>query len=297
MLTAILAAVGAYGALLLALYLGQDNLLYLPGIPSRELTATPNDIGLNHEEVWLDTADQVRLHGWYVPAESARGTVLFFHGNAGNISHRLDSLRIFHDLGLAVFILDYRGYGQSQGKPSEAGTHRDVGAAWQYLVQVRGENPGNIVLFGRSLGAALAAWLASRQPSGAGQPAALILESTFTSVPDLAADLYRWLPARWLTRLHYATREYLAEVHCPVLVIHSRDDEIIPYRHGRALYEAAHSPREFLELQGDHNAGFLLSGERYIRGLDAFLTTHLGRQPPPSQPGMSGFSKPGPAAS
>ncbi len=273
MLTVLLAAAGAYGALLLALYLGQANLLYLPDMPSRELAATPAQIGLPYETVHLDTTDGVRLHGWYLPADGARGTLLFFHGNAGNISHRLDSLRIFHDLELNVLIFDYRGYGQSEGRPGEEGTHQDALAAWRHLVDARGENPERIVLFGRSMGAALAAWLAARE-----RPGALILESGFTSVPDMAAELYWWLPARRLARLEYATRDYLAAVRAPVLVVHSPDDEIIAYRHGRALYEAAAAPKAFLELKGDHNTGFLESGADYLRGLDAFLSAQLPRR-------------------
>lgn len=274
MLTALLTAAGAYGALLLFLYFGQASLLYLPDLPSRELVATPEDAGLAYETVHLKTEDGVTLHGWYVPAAAPRGTPLFFHGNAGNISHRLDSLAIFHRLGLNVFIFDYRGYGQSGGKPDEEGTHRDAMAAWRYLTGERGIEGRGIVLFGRSLGAALAAWLATET-----RPGGLILESAFTSVPDLAADLYRWLPARRLTRLKYPTRDYLARVDCPVLVVHSPEDEIIPYRHGRALYAAARQPKAFLELRGDHNTGFLLSGEDYVRGLAAFLDAHLDRQP------------------
>lgn len=272
MLTALLAAAGAYGALLLFLYFGQASLLYLPDLPSRELAATPEDAGLAYETVHLQTEDGVVLHGWHVPAASPRGTLLFFHGNAGNISHRLDSLAIFHRLGLDVFIFDYRGYGQSEGSPDEEGTHRDALAAWQYLTGERRIDGRHIILFGRSLGAALAAWLATET-----RPGGLILESAFISVPDLAADLYRWLPARRLARLKYATRDYLARVDCPVLVVHSPQDEIIPYRHGQALYAAARPPKAFLELRGDHNAGFLLSGEGYVRGLDAFLDDHLGR--------------------
>lgn len=268
--SALLTAAGAYAVLLLALYFGQPNLLYLPDIPSRKLVASPQAVGLDYETVWLKTEDGIRLHGWYVPAAEPRGTVLFFHGNAGNISHRLDSLRIFHQLGLAVLIIDYRGYGQSEGKPSEAGTHRDALAAWRHLVEVRRTAPGRIVVFGRSLGAALGAWLATQE-----RPGALILESAFTSVPDLAGDLYWWLPARRLARFEYAARDYLAEVRCPVLVVHSPEDEIIPFSHGQALYAAARPPKEFLQLQGDHNAGFLLSGENYLRGLDGFLSRHL----------------------
>lgn len=267
---AVLAAVGAYVALVLFLYVAQGSLLYLPGIPSRELTADPRDIGLDYEEVHLQAADGVGLHGWYVPAGDARGTLLFFHGNAGNISHRLDSLRIFHRLGLNVLIFDYRGYGRSEGKPSEEGMQQDALAAWNHLVTVRGEAPERVVLFGRSLGAALAAWLAARE-----RPGALILESAFVSVPELAGDLYWWLPARRLSRLRYDTRDYLAGVQCPVLVVHSPDDEIIPYRHGRALYEAARPPKAFLQLRGDHNMGFLLSGAEYVRGVDDFLSAYL----------------------
>jgi fermentation-respiration switch protein FrsA (DUF1100 family) len=287
MLTALLTAAGAYAALLLALYLGQASLLYLPDIPSRALRATPADINLAYETVWLETSDGVRLHAWYLPHAEARGSMLFFHGNAGNISHRLDSLRIFHDLGLSVLIFDYRGYGQSGGSPSEEGTHQDALAAWRYLRETRGIPPQRIVLFGHSLGAALAAWLAARE-----QPGALILESAFTSVPDLAAKLYWWLPARRLARLHYNTRDYLAEVGCPVLVVHSPEDEIIPYRHGQALYEAARPPKDFLELKGGHNMGFLLSGDHYPRGLDAFLSAHLPPQVEPSAGTVSGSGRP-----
>lgn len=271
MLTALLTAAGAYGALLLVLYFGQAGLLFLPDLPSRALVATPSDAGLDYETVHLTTEDGVRLHGWHVPAGSPRGTLLFFHGNAGNISHRLDSLLIFHRLGLNVLIIDYRGYGQSEGKPSEPGTHQDALAAWRHLTEERGVEPARIVLFGRSLGAALAAWLAREK-----RPGALIMESAFTSVPDLAADLYWWLPARRLARLEYAARDYLKQVACPVLVVHSPEDEIIPYRHGQALFAAAHPPKAFLDLRGDHNTGFLLSGADYVAGLDAFLTAHLG---------------------
>lgn len=272
MLTALLTAVGAYGTLLLVLYFGQANLLYLPELPSRALVATPADAGLAYETVHLRTEDGVDLHGWYLPAAEARGALLFFHGNAGNISHRLDSLRIFHRLGLDVLIFDYRGYGRSEGRPDEPGTRLDARAAWRYLTEARGVAPDRVVLFGRSLGAALAARLAAET-----RPGALVLESAFTSVPDLAADLYWWLPARRLARLSYATREYLAQVACPVLVVHSPDDEIIPFRHGQALYAAARPPKAFLPLRGDHNRGFLLSGEDYVAGLDQFLSSHLGR--------------------
>jgi uncharacterized protein len=268
--TTLLAVAGAYLVLALFVYFGQASMLYLPNLPSRSLTASPQQAGLQYEDIVLRAEDGVRLHGWYVPAVQARGTVLFFHGNAGNISHRLDSIRIFRDLKLSVFIFDYRGYGQSEGRPGERGTQRDALAAWRFLTEERGIAPGKIILFGRSLGAAVAAWLATQK-----QPGALIVESAFTSVPDMAAELYWWLPARWLARFEYATRDYIAQVHCPVLVVHSPDDEIIPFRHGEAIFAGAHAPKEMLRLRGGHNDGFFLSGERYVLGLDAFLRRHL----------------------
>jgi fermentation-respiration switch protein FrsA (DUF1100 family) len=271
-MTLLLTVALAYVGVLAAVYFGQASLLYFPGIPSRALTATPLDIGLAYENVTLTTDDGVQLHGWWIPHAQPRATLLHLHGNAGNVSHRLELIRIFHALGLAVFIFDYRGYGRSQGKPSEEGTRRDTLAAWRHLTKARQIPPERVVLHGQSLGAALAAWLAARQ-----RPGALILESAFTSVPELAAELYPWLPARRLARFRYDTRAALATVRSPVLVIHSPQDEIIPYAHGQRLYETAGEPKAFLRLRGDHNTGFLLSGREYVEGLDAFLREHLGR--------------------
>ncbi len=277
LVTTLLTVACAYLALVLFTYVGQAGMLYLPNLPSRELTASPQEISLRYENIDLLTEDGVRLHGWHIPAAQARATVLFFHGNAGNISHRLDSIRIFHHLQLSVFIFDYRGYGKSEGKPSEVGTRRDALAAWKFLTEERGIAPGRIIFFGRSLGAAVAAQLATQK-----QPGALIVESAFTSVPDMAAELYWWLPARWLARFDYATRDYVAQVRCPVLVVHSPEDEIIPYRHGEAIFAAALAPKEMLWLRGGHNDGFFLSGEHYVHGLDGFLDRYLSRdQPPP----------------
>jgi hypothetical protein len=178
------------------------------------------------------------------------------HGNAGNISHRLDSIALFRGLGLEALNLNYRGYGQSTGTPSEAGLHRDAEAAWPCLTRTRGRTPGEIVVFGRSLGDAVAAWLAERT-----QPGALIIESTFTSLPDLAAQLYPWLPARALARMRFDTRDALTRMSSPVLVIHSRDDEIVPYAQARSNLEAIPSPKPFLQLQGVHKSMATLLSE------------------------------------
>jgi len=265
-MTKILLIVGAgYGLLVALVYLMQGRMLYLPDSPGRDLAATPADAGMDYEELELETDDGVMLHGWFVPALSSR-VLVFFHGNAGNISHRLESIRQFHDLGLSVLIVDYRGYGQSGGRPTEAGMYRDAEAVWGYLVNQRTVSPGEIIVFGRSLGASVAARLAARH-----DPLALVVESAFTSVPDVAADIYPWLPVRLLSRVSHATRDYVREIRCPVLVVHSRDDEIIPVRHGREIFEAAPEPRSFLELRGTHNDAYIRDERRYIRGLSRFL--------------------------
>jgi fermentation-respiration switch protein FrsA (DUF1100 family) len=223
-----------------------------------------------YEELNLLTDDGIRLHGWFVPAPEARAVLLYFHGNAGNISYRLERIALFQRLKLSVLILDYRGYGKSAGRPSEDGTYRDAMAAWRHLTGERGVAPEKIVVFGRSLGAAVAAWLATQV-----SPGAVILESGFTSVPDFGAEVYPWLPVRWLTRFDYDTKAYLANIHRPVLVIHSREDELIPFRHGQELYAAANPPKQFLVIGGGHNDAYFLTGADYARGLDEFLRNHL----------------------
>lgn len=255
-----------YAALVAFLWLRQESMLFLPDIPSRELVATPADIGLRYEPLRLATADGETLDAWFVPAAAERGVLLFFHGNAGNISHRLDSVQLFHELGLSVLIIDYRGYGRSTGRPTEAGTYEDARAAWRHLVDDRQVPPGRIVLFGRSLGGGVATWLAANAT-----PRALIVESAFRSVPDMAAEIYWFLPVRWLARLHYPVETLLPEVAAPVLVIHSREDEIIPFAHGEALQAAAGPRARLLALQGDHNSGFLVSRRDYVAGIAAFL--------------------------
>ena len=232
---------------------------------------TPTDVGMDYQDVTIETADGVTLHGWFIDGRSSQ-VLLFFHGNAGNISHRLDSIRQFRSLGLSVLIIDYRGYGQSGGKTTEEGIYRDAEAAWRYLREDRGIRASNIVIFGRSLGASVAAWLATRQ-----QPLALIVESSFTSVPDIAQELYPWLPARWLSRFSHSTRDYVEDVRCPVLVTHSRDDEIIPFHHGEAIFAAATEPRTLLALRGTHNDAFLRDERVYIEGVQKFLTALVGQ--------------------
>lgn len=254
------------------LYIKQPRLLYYPQLPTRDIEVTPAQFGLSFEDVHLTAGDGTQLHGWYVPATDPRGTLLFSHGNAGNISHRIDSVELYHSLGLNVLIYDYRGYGKSEGKPSEAGTYLDVKAAWDYLLEERRIEPQQIVIFGRSLGAAMAADLASQNSS-----AGVILESAFTSVPDMAASLYPWLPVRLLTRFQYNNLKKVARITSPILVVHSHEDEMIPYAHGEQLFARANEPKQFFELHGSHDDGYHVSRTIYMEMLQRFLGEILPR--------------------
>lgn len=265
-------ATGIYLLLSVVVYLLQGKMVFLSNMPGRALTASPSDIGLEFEDVYLLTRDHEQLHGWYVPAATSRGVVLFFHGNAGNISHRLDSIQIFNQLGLDTLIIDYRGYGQSTGSTTEQGTYLDAEAAWTYLVEERGVPPDHIIIFGRSLGGAIGAWLGTQHT-----PAAVIIESSFTSGVAMARRLYPFLPVRLITRLRYPVEEYAGQLNSPVLVVHSRHDEIIPFEMGRSIYDAVTQRKSFIELRGDHNNGFFISRQEYVAGLEDFVGAVFGR--------------------
>ncbi len=245
------------------LFFAQSRFIYFP---TSEIVATPDQIGLSYKSVSFKAPDGVKLSGWFIPADSPRGVVIFCHGNAGNISHRLETIEIFHRLRLSTFIFDYRGYGASEGTPSEEGSYLDVKGAWNYMIEHEGLAPSDIILFGRSLGGAVAAWLAGQH-----LPKALIIESTFTSAPDLAGELYFYLPVKLLCRYKYNALAAIREIQCPVLIVHSQEDEIVPFRHGRKLFDAANEPRVFLEISGSHNDGFITSSNVYLNGLKAFL--------------------------
>ncbi len=268
LLSLLLVLAAGYLALVALAYGLQHRMLFFP---SAKLVASPALRELPFETVRLPTDDGETLHAWWIPAEDARGAVLFCHGNAGNISHRLESAAVFHRLGLSVLLFDYRGYGQSTGTPSEQGLYRDGEAAWHHLTRTRGVDPQHVVLFGRSLGSAVAASVADEHPAGA-----VILESAFTSVPDVAAHHYPFLPVRLLARIRFDTLRRLGGIRTPLLVIHSPDDEIIPFAHGRRLFEAAGPDKAFLEIEGGHNDGFFVTGPRYEREIDTFLRRYLG---------------------
>lgn len=256
-----------YLLMLAALYVFQEKLIFFP---TRDLHHTPADFGWPYEDVTVQVGEDT-THGWSIAAAGeARGVLLFSHGNAANIADRLDSIGVFRSQGLDVLIYDYGGYGRSTGKPSEDRCYADARAMYDYLVQERRVSRETIVFFGRSLGAAVACDLAATVTTGA-----IIMESPFLSADRLGQDLYPVFPVRLLSRVKFDNAGKIADVEAPVLVIHSREDEIIPFRHGERLYELANEPKDLLVIRGGHNDGFWVSGNMYAEGIARFLEEHL----------------------
>ena len=244
---------------------------YFIFFPDRKSLSTPDKIGILFQSVYFVTEDRIRLNGWWIPSNrKGGGIVLFCHGNAGNISHRLESIKIFHRLGLGIFIFDYRGYGKSRGKPSEKGTYLDAAAAWRYIIKTRHIPQEKVIIFGRSLGGSIAGWLAQNH-----KPALLILESTFFSLSEVAAHHSNGCIAGMLFGSSYTTHKYIKNIECPLLIIHSKDDELIPFSHGEKLFNRACEPKEFLQIRGSHNNGFMKSIQKYERGLDSFIFKYI----------------------
>jgi fermentation-respiration switch protein FrsA (DUF1100 family) len=234
---------------------------------------TPIQSGFNYENVFVKTSDGVNIHGWYINCENSRGTVLFFHGNAGNISHREDTIRIFNSLGMSVFIIDYRGYGESEGSPSIVGVDMDALAAWDWLISEHMLPPEKILVFGRSLGGAVAVELMRGV-----KPKAAILESTFSGLAEMSGSDILSPFVNMLLGGAWNSAKTAANIETPTLCIHSPEDEIVPYRLGKKLYEALAGEKYFFEISGDHNSGFIRSMPEYKKRLDEFLTEHYGER-------------------
>ena len=238
--------------------------------PTKQIVFTPANFGFRYEEAFFGSEDGLRLNGWFIPTENPRGTLLFCHGNAGNISHRLAIIELFNKLNLNVFIFDYRGYGRSQGSPTEQGLYQDAQAAYQYLLSRQDVNREAIVIYGKSIGANVAIDLASRVKA-----AVLIAESGFTSADDMGRVLFPYLPVKWVISIKYDALTKIRNITMPKLVIHSKDDEIVPFRLGKGLFEAAPEPKEFYQMRGTHNEAIFIAREEYRLKLDNFLSKYL----------------------
>jgi fermentation-respiration switch protein FrsA (DUF1100 family) len=234
--------------------------------PQRHLDQVPSDVGLKADEVFFQTSDRTKLHGWYFDHEQKGPVLLFCHGNAGNISHRLGNIKLLLDAGLRVFIFDYRGYGKSGGKPSERGLYRDGLAAYDFLVHQKRIPRNRIVPFGRSLGAAVAVEIALRR-----EVRSLIIESAFTSTKEMAKSIWLFWPISFLVPPHYDNLSKIPQISVPVLIIHGQQDGIVPFPMGKRLHAAAPMPKHFLPLKGaGHNDTYIIGGSRYFQSLAGF---------------------------
>ena len=240
--------------------------------PSKEIVFNPTDAGLKYEDIFFLTDDNLRLNGWFIPSENPQGTLLFCHGNAGNISHRVEIIDIFRKLNLNVFIFDYRGYGRSQGIPNEQGLYQDAQAAYQYLLSRPDVDKEAIVIYGKSIGANVAINLASKVDA-----ACLISEGGFTSAYDMGKKLFPYLPIKWMITVKYDALEKIKDITIPKLIIHSKDDEIIPFRLGERLFEAAPQPKEFYQMRGSHNEAIFMNKEEYSSRVNNFLSKYPPR--------------------
>lgn len=252
--------------LFLALFIALVRYIELTSIfyPMRQVEVTPKVIGLDYEEVYLKTEDGLLLNGWLIKKSEATTTVIFFHGNAGNISHRLDKISVFYQLGLNIFIIDYRGYGKSQGRPSEQGLYKDGRAAYDYI-KSRKDLGDKIIAYGESLGSAAAIDLClSRKPNG------LIIDSAFTSAKEMAKTIYPFVPS-FLIFSRFDSISKVKEIKIPKLFIHSINDEIVPFSLGEKLFNLASPPKELLKIIGGHNSGFFDSEGLITERLRNFL--------------------------
>jgi uncharacterized protein len=267
-LAAVVAA--AVVALLWLAYFRQESLIFFP---DRHLRFTPADVGMVFEDVRLETSDGVTVAAWWIPRPSGRGALIFCHGNAGNMGDRVGKLRPFHDLGLSVLALEYRGYGASQGRPSEQGTARDMDAAVTYLRDARGIPLDRTVFYGESLGGAVVVEGATRW-----LPAALVAESTFTSARAMARQHYPFVPPA-LIRVRYDSLSRVGGLTCLKLFLHGPADTIVPFEMGEELFRAAPEPKRFATLVGDHNSGGILESPEAYWAFAALLQDALGDPP------------------
>ncbi|MFQ6015976.1 MAG: alpha/beta hydrolase [Anaerolineae bacterium] len=249
----------------------EDQFIYYPSrFP--EGFWQPELFGLSVQDIYFSAEDGVKLHGWFAPSPGAPVTLLFCHGNAGNITHRLENVKGLVDLGLNVFIFDYRGYGRSEGTPSEEGLYLDAVTAYDYLLSHDRVNQGKLYLFGRSLGGAVAVELALRRPV-----AGLIIESAFTSVPDMARAVLPYFPVHLFVQTRFDSLSKISKVKVPILIIHGTADTVVPFRHGQRLFQAANEPKQFYQIaEANHNDTYIVGGRAYFERMAKFLEQIAG---------------------
>jgi uncharacterized protein len=235
--------------------------------PNGEVAVTPERLKLPYDEIWLRASDGPQLHAWLIPNASTSPVVVLCHGNAGNISNRLLKANLLRKAGASVLLFDYRGFGRSTGKPTEEGTYADAESAYGWL-RAHGVPESSVFLYGESLGSGVAVELATRHAA-----AGLIVEAGFTSALDMGKRLFPRLPVSWLVRYRYDNLSKMPRVLCPVLILHSPNDEIIPFEMGERLYAAARAPKSFAPLRGDHNGAFITSAQEYVDAMRVFLGT------------------------
>ncbi|MBW2610211.1 MAG: alpha/beta hydrolase [Deltaproteobacteria bacterium] len=259
--------------LCLVLFLMASCYIFYPKIenffvffPESFLELTPKDLHLSYKDVYLNTEDGKRLHGWFFPLKKEYPVILFCHGNAGNISHRLDNVKMLLEQKLQVFIFDYRGFGKSTGSPSEKGLYLDGLAAYDYLVVKENIPSGNIIPFGRSLGAAVAIDIALKRDIRS-----IIIESGFTSIKGMAKTMFLYNLFSYIVPPNYNNLQKIADIKVPKLIIHSEDDEIVPFSMGKRLFEAAKDPKYFFRIKGaGHNDTYIVGGVEYLRSFALF---------------------------
>ncbi|VAX30507.1 hypothetical protein MNBD_NITROSPIRAE01-742 [hydrothermal vent metagenome] len=236
--------------------------------PEKELISSPSNAGLDFKDLSLTTEDGVKINAWYVPYRDSEGVLLWFHGNAGNMGNRVNLLKRLHEeLKINILLVDYRGYGKSEGEISEEGTAKDALAAYDYLLTRRDINLKQIFIFGRSLGSAVAVRLASEV-----QSAGLILEAPFTSVRDMVSEVLPWLPFKGLISIKYDSLSKIKSVKIPLLIMHGDQDKVIPYKQGEALFAAANTPKTFYTVKGAaHNNAHIVGGRDYFEIIAKFI--------------------------
>jgi alpha-beta hydrolase superfamily lysophospholipase len=266
------------GIPILVLTLLQSKLLYHP---NTQHDFTPAQYNLPAEDIAFTSKDGTQLHGWWFPVANAKWTILFCHGNAGNISHRLWLAQMFAKQGWQSFFFDYRGYGKSHGSPTEQGTYDDAMAAWGVLRNTKHIPATQIIVYGKSMGGPIASYVAAHT-----QPAAIVVDSTFSSFQDVAKSHFPFLPIKWIARFSYDTASYLQKRTAPLLVIHSPTDQVVPYQLGQKCFQKAAKPKQFLTIQGDHNNNLLVSKDLYLKTLRQFFQSLLPQQKtnPPQTP-------------